>query len=256
MAQVQTRSKVEVGEEMTTVDHEPFYQDSGLICCEGHAAAEANLIEGDVTMEINGNHPAAVEVPTVPETPAVKHDPFDLAALRSAPSDEIQIEKVTLTVPVRKPTRAEFFRVHPDDEYVVDCWILEREQGFDRQAWWVDGRELLTELVDDAKKVRLFTCINKRGAVFLWAVRLPTLDGGGNQWYASALSAAELAKTSWLKLRSSRDIGSYEGYKAEGDLGDPAWPNKTLEELIRVAFKDRVIDSLDHIVIQELRGIR
>jgi hypothetical protein len=43
-------------------------------------------------------------------------------------------------------------------------------------------------------------------------------------------------------------------FDACGDLPDPEWPNTPFRELLRVAFKDRFIDNLDHPVLRKLRG--
>jgi hypothetical protein len=51
-------------------------------------------------------------------------DPFDLDALRVEGLDDIGVEKVLLTVPVRKPRKTEFFRVHPDEDYCLDSMVL------------------------------------------------------------------------------------------------------------------------------------
>jgi hypothetical protein len=50
-----------------------------------------------------------------------------------------------------------------------------------------------------------------------------------------------------------------QGYKIEiaenEGLPDPEWPPAAINEILRVAFKGgRVIDSLDHPLIQKLRG--
>jgi hypothetical protein len=37
---------------------------------------------------------------------------------------------------------------------------------------------------------------------------------------------------------------------------DPEWPRLTFQELLRIAFRDRLVDRLDHPVILRLRGLR
>jgi hypothetical protein len=92
--------------------------------------------------------------------------------------------------------------------------------------------------------------------VFLWPAKLPTPDSSiGRRWSESALEIADFAKTQWVKMVGKRDLGAYELFKARGDLGDPVWPDKTLSDLLRLAFKgDRLINSLDHPVLRELAG--
>jgi hypothetical protein len=35
---------------------------------------------------------------------------------------------------------------------------------------------------------------------------------------------------------------------------DPVWPELSMQELLRIAFKDRYVDTLDHIILRQLRG--
>lgn len=188
----------------------------------------------------------------VPEEPV---DPFDPEQLRQASLADIGVEKVTLTVPARRPGRTEFFRVHPDAEYSIDWYVLERNDELDRETYWVTPK-FRGELLDELRPVRIFTCINKRGTVFLWPAKLPTPESNlGRTWSESALEIADYAKTTWVKMIGKRDLGAYEMFKARGDLGEPEWPSKTLPELLKLAFKgDRLIDSLDHAVLRELAG--
>jgi hypothetical protein len=46
----------------------------------------------------------------------------------------------------------------------------------------------------------------------------------------------------------------YEIIRARGNLGDPQWPDLSFEELIRLAFHDKLIDDIDHPVIKDLNG--
>lgn len=191
------------------------------------------------------------EAPSGAET----YDPFDPERLRSASLENIAVEKVVLSIPVRRPGRNEFFRVHPDPAMSVDWFVLERDDELDREVYWVT-EQFRADLLDELKPVRILTCINKRGTVFLWPARLPGADNRlGRRWHESALEIAEQAKSLWVKMQGKRDLGAYEMYRAKGDLGDPAWPDKPLSELLRLAFKgDRLISSLDHPVLRELAG--
>jgi hypothetical protein len=52
-----------------------------------------------------------------------------------------------------------------------------------------------------------------------------------------------------------KDLGEYDMYKARGDLGEPAWPDKSFDDLLRLAFAgDRLINRLYHPVLRELSG--
>ena len=43
--------------------------------------------------------------------------------------------------------------------------------------------------------------------------------------------------------------------EAADTIPDPEWPTLSFQELLRIAFRDRLIDRLDHPVIKRLRGL-
>lgn len=184
------------------------------------------------------------------------HNPFDLAAIRATPHEDVVTERILTTVPVRRPGSDTFFRVHPDPEFSVDWHIVERGgDGTTREMYWVGRREFLAELGSAARLVRLFTCIDKYNNVFLWPAKLPTTAMSQRRWAESALEIAYTATRLWVRLEGNKGKGAYEMIKAQGDYGEPTWPDKSLEDLLGLAFNNgRVIDSAEHSVLRELRG--
>ena len=98
------------------------------------------------------------------------------------------------------------------------------------------------------------TTINRQGVVFLWPLKLPDDTGRSNRWHDSAMDAAERAAKSWIRLQADMSLGAYQLFEAQGDLPDPEWPEESFRDLLAIAFKDRYIDTLDHPVLQRLRG--
>jgi hypothetical protein len=186
-------------------------------------------------------------------------DPFDPDKLRVVGTEDLVLEKLLLTVPVRKPRRQEFFRVHAGEGFSLDCYVLVREAGMDREVYML-AKELWAPLVGEAQLVRLFTCVTKGGTVFLWPARLPEAEGaasasGGRRWQQSALEAADEAKKHWVRMIANKELGAYEVLRARGDLGEPGWPaDKTFRDFLKVAFKDNLIDTPHHDALRELYG--
>src|SRR5262249_17913122 len=100
----------------------------------------------------------------------------------------------------------------------------------------------------------LFTAVSRQGVTFLWPVRLPGPDGKVDEWSRSALEAANLARDGWVRVAANMRLGAYDVFRATGDLPEPEWPDVPLRELLRVAFRERFIDSPDHPVLRRLRG--
>ena len=182
-------------------------------------------------------------------------DPFDPEALRMSQDFgvELGVQKVLLTVPVRKPDKAWFVRVHPAKEYELTTYVIElKEEG----ETYLVARTLWSELAGESTfSLRiLYTAINRQGVQFIWAIRLPGSDGKLDGWNQSALEAAQLAKEKWVRVQPNLSLGAYEVDEAKANLPEPKWPNKSLNELLKVGFKGRYIDSLDHPVLKKLRG--
>ena len=52
------------------------------------------------------------------------------------------------------------------------------------------------------------------------------------------------------------NLGAYEVFKASGDIPEPNWPDNSLEDIIKIAFKEKFIQSMEHPVVQRLLGIK
>jgi hypothetical protein len=185
-------------------------------------------------------------------------DPFNVAALRLPPSyeQEAGLRTQLTTVPVRKPKRQEWFRVHPDKAYREDFPLLLVEDGRD---YYLVQRDLLRELQNELVLVTLYTCINKAGVVYLWPVKRPSDDGHRtSDWIRSAHEAAAAAMKRYVRMSSNMQLGAYEITFRESPIPEtePVWPDKSMSDLLKIAFQNtgRFIDKLDHDVINELHG--
>jgi hypothetical protein len=206
--------------------------------------SKASTGPGPTASSLNGERPSEDRA----------FDPFDPEALRVDGVADIDIEQVLTTVPVRKPKRTEFFRVNPDPRYTLDTYLLERDAEMDKERYLVVGG-LQQTLIQELRRVRLFTAINKSGTLFLWPIRLPSDGAAYMQRIAdSALQAAEEAKRLWVRVWWNRDLGAYEMARAKGDLGSPQWPDKSFRDLLEIGFRNNLIDRADHPVIRELAG--
>lgn len=182
-------------------------------------------------------------------------DPFDPAALRLSGdfTAATNVKKLLLTVPVRKPDKSWFVRTHPNDDYRINTAVIELKE--DRETYLV-ARPLWSELATEStfSPRALFTAITRQGVPFIWPCRMPGPDGKIDEWSRSSLEAAELARRGWVRVQSNMSLGAYEVHEAKGDLPAPDWPTTPFGELLKVAFKGKLIDALDHPVLRKLRG--
>jgi hypothetical protein len=193
--------------------------------------------------------------PTVTEVDPAP-DPFDLAKLRLSQNfnEAAGVKKLLRTVPVRKPNKQDFVRVHPDARFRENFAMIELRD--DREEYLVaPGGGLIAELAGEIVNKTLYTAVNRQGVVFLWPVRLPGPDGKEMIWHRSARDAAEEATKRWVRVSANLSLGAYEIIMAEAITMEPQWPEVSFQELVRTAFRDRLITTLDHPVVRRLRGL-
>jgi hypothetical protein len=190
----------------------------------------------------------------VKATETESSDPFDLSKLRLDQSfvESAGVRKLLTTIPVRKPNPQDFIRVHPAPEYRAALAIIELKD--DREIYLVPPA-IAIDLPGEYAMTTIYTAINRQGVTFLWPVRLPAPDGRINEWNRSAAEAAELAMRRWVRVKANHSLGAYEMFEAASTIPDPEWPELPFQELLRIGFRDRLIDRLDHAVVKRLRGL-
>jgi hypothetical protein len=182
-------------------------------------------------------------------------DPFDPAALRLDQSFETpSVKKLLTTVPVRKkPVHQQFVRVHPGADFRGNFALI--EFGEDREFYLVHPL-IARELLGEFHPYTLYTAVTRQEKAFLWAIRMPDPDGRQLEWHRSKAEAALLAQRKWIRITADTHIGAYEISEAETTLSEPVWPEGySFHDLLKIAFKNRFVDSLDHLIIKKLRGL-
>ncbi|MGO9119711.1 MAG: hypothetical protein ACLQPD_19125 [Desulfomonilaceae bacterium] len=179
-------------------------------------------------------------------------DNFDLEAYRMTQDYEslINVKRIITTVPVKKPERQWFVRVHP--EWKLETAVLEDK---DDRTTYLIVPSLWADLDQEITRKVLFPAITTHRVIFLWPIKLPGEDGRADHWNESSLEAAQLAKRNWIRVRANMQLGAYEVLTAGGTLPEPEWPQDTnFNELVKVAFKGRIITEWEHPVLKRLRG--
>jgi hypothetical protein len=57
-----------------------------------------------------------------------------------------------------------------------------------------------------------------------------------------------------MRVAADMSLGAYRIWEASSELPEPEWPKQSLGDLLKIAFKGRYIDTLDHGVVKRLRG--
>jgi hypothetical protein len=180
-------------------------------------------------------------------------DPFDLNLLRLDQSffEKAGVKKLLTTVPVRRPNPQDFIRVHADPDYRAALALIELRD--DREVYLLTPN-IASQLPGEYVMATVYTAVNRQGVLSLWPVKLPPPDGRIIEWHRSAAEAAELAMKKWVRVKANMSLGAYEIHESQGVIPEPEWPTLPFNELLRIGFRDRYIDTLDHAVIKRLRG--
>jgi hypothetical protein len=194
------------------------------------------------------------------ENTAPAPNPFSVAALRLPPSFEqtAGVKKMITTVPVRKPNRQEWIRVHPGEDYRGDFAAIHLKQD---SEYYLVLPAMIESLRNELVLITIYTVINKAGVVFLWPAPRPSSEGraAGDTWHRSAHEAAAAAMKRLTRVTSNRDLGAYEIAFSDNPMpdNDPVWPDLSFEELLRIGFEKvgRYVMNYEHPVIKMLRGL-
>jgi hypothetical protein len=190
-------------------------------------------------------------------TTSPKRDELDLGRYRIDQDVEEFAggKKLLTTVPVRKPSKEHWIRTHPEKEFWFSARVIElKESG----EFYLVEPEIRDVLLDRNEKclVRklLILSQNKQGDNFVWPIRIPAADESLDDWSKSSLEAADLAKRKWIRIVSNKSLSAYEIIQREGVSPEPKWPELSMGEIMKIAFKDKIIGDLDHPVLCDLLG--
>lgn len=182
-------------------------------------------------------------------------DPFDPKRLRLSQdfSATLGVKKAILTIPVRKPFKETWVRVHPAEEYRILTGILELKE--EREVYLV-AAELWSALATEAtfSPRILFTAMTRQGVLFLWPIRPQGQGGKADSWNRSALEAATMSMSRWVRIAANMNLGAYDVFESTGSLPDPEWPDIPFRDILQIAFKDYLIDDFNHPVLKRLLG--
>jgi hypothetical protein len=182
-------------------------------------------------------------------------DPFDLESLRISP-DYLKTggaKKLLNHIPIRRPNKQDFIRVHPGPEYRFSpaALIVSDEEG---ETFLVTS-QYFPQLEEAFQSLfTLYLTVNRQKVLTFWPIKLPGPDGRINTWHLTAHEVAQAAMKTWVRVTPNRSLRGYEAFEAETRLPEPEWPQLPLSELLEIAFKGRIIANEEHPVIKRLRG--
>jgi hypothetical protein len=156
----------------------------------------------------------------------------------------------------------DFTRLHPsEDEYwsCELCFVSVPVKGTKRDILHVIDDDLAVQYLP-AKKIkrhRLALATKPNDVFFFCIVPSQNLD---NAWNADALTACHMAQTRWVQAMSRRSE-NIDGYEVKFAVDQeafpaPAWPTRSMDQLLEVTFKEATIDHDRHPGLLRLIGAK
>lgn len=181
---------------------------------------------------------------------------WDEAAQDMSFADEGEIIEERCVIHLTKPSKERFFRVKKgsESEIIVQTLTVKDDQDL-RGDYLVPpntGPELkrfFDEQINLIKRKKIVCCTDARGQIWLWPVAPVNSD---NLWHRSARKAAESAKENWVRMVPGER--EYRLLIPTKSISEPTWPSLSFKELLDSAFEGRVINSMDHPVVEYLNG--
>jgi hypothetical protein len=212
-----------------------------------------------------GSEAREVAPPEAPPAEGSGDDPFDqtfenLKKIRISDvfASGSVAEKLITSYSVRKPKKNAFFRVNSDPDYEVEAYlyVVKDEGGLEKETYLINTQFALRldpEILGVFSPSKLYLAIERHAEKpFVWPIRFPAAGAKDNDYWRSARAHAETAKKKWIRIEAKE--GSYVRYDPLGKLPEPTWPKVPFLNILRLAFKDRVITDPEHPVIRELYG--
>jgi hypothetical protein len=196
------------------------------------------------------NKAAAEELPPT-ETPV---SPSRYAKFRLEEGQEtiIQGRSVLVNVSIEKPKPTAWFRTAEN----TDRWIVTPLVDHDGDLYLLD-RELAGALGTDSAiyTARLIPFVSDTGKPGFWPIKMPRAGSKVLAWTTTALEAADRARTKWTRISANMRDACYNVFEASFDR-PPEWPTESDDDLLDLAFGDRIIEDTNHPIIQRLQGRR
>jgi hypothetical protein len=167
-------------------------------------------------------------------------------------------QKITTTIRVDKPASTAWVWT-PANQALRQVTAVLCDKGLDQRSssnWYLLAPEIFNQLGvgRGVRLVELVTYVDRHGNLGLWPVSIPQDDGRANTWVESARMIIDEHSETWVNVAANMTLGAYEARTPMTQLAPPPPIELTFAKILTIAFRGKVIDSMDHPLLRELRG--
>lgn len=170
------------------------------------------------------------------------------AAAQETQQSQGRDQRHQTVVPVRTPDRQWWFRCHRDPAMSVPVDLLVVRSGPDEGMYFLDPDiEFPDELDQYIVPALLTRSITHDGVEFFFLAKQSAKSPK-----QSTRRCVNEARNSWIQMKWNPTTKAYDFQYARQLRRDPEWSDKSLDELLEMAFGDSFITRVDHEVITRL----
>ena len=163
--------------------------------------------------------------------------------------------RIRSAIPIRKPSNQEFFRASRTLRVRVRLFVKANEGAREDRPHYLVEPACSGAFPGVTKAFDLVGCVSTTsGAFFLCPIGRPGLDGEWNPWNRSLAEAVEHATDTAIRIQSHKPTNSYDRLAAKAEQPIAQWPTESMDSLIEIAFRDRIIDGPEHPIWKALEG--
>jgi hypothetical protein len=158
------------------------------------------------------------------------------------------VEPTIIDVSVcKRPDADDWVRVHPGEDFRRTVTLLEHK----RRIYLLTKPVAETLPPEEYFCATLYFAITRENEPFLWYVK--EKPDAGHDWFHSAAECVTAAMKGFVRVRTGA-----KGYKCANikvTLPAPKWPKENFKQILKLAFKDWLIDKPDHEILLKRRGL-
>lgn len=151
-------------------------------------------------------------------------------------------------IEVCKPDSLEYIQVTNNPDWQIAVSLIEYKP---KQEYWIVMPEIANSASKDSEIAgyQLHLAITEYGRLFIW----PAKKGRGS-WNESRRIAVNNATNGWVRVKGNFEKKQYFTIEAGEDIATAQWPDLTLQEIVSIAFGDRIIKDHNHFLLRKLQG--
>jgi hypothetical protein len=200
----------------------------------------------------SGSNPKAD--PVTPIDVGTLDDIAGLAIDQSHLDELVNPEAESSNVEYGRPPKGIFFTVKPEAgkpyKNRAFFFILELEG---RDPYFIPEAIAKQKSEEDTiRPIFLVRYVTMAGDEGMWPLRINMPDRRANAFNTTAMNIMELATKGWVRIVSTKKHYRHQISKKTLEEVPPKWTDRSFNDLVRIVTKDRVVNTLNHEIWDEL----